>query len=81
MLKKVFLFIIIFLNSNFLSGQNQYSKRELERLQNQTHLCSEPTSSTTTTAKDWYEMEYVEDKNLVLIIKSKIKTVKFFLKK
>lgn len=139
MLKRVLLLLIIFLNSNFLFGQNQHSKRELERLfkksisqpkkstiaigenswkiclvnegveiniyetsfknhldcckyiewtfykknkfiRNQTNLCIEPASSNTTTPNDWYEIDYIEGKNLVLIIKSKIKTEKFLVK-
>lgn len=139
MLQRGLLLFIIFLNSNFLYGQNQHSKKELERLfkksisqpkkstiavgenswkiclvnegskiyiyetlfenyldcckyiewtfyktnkfiRNQTNLCIEPASSTATTPNDWYEIEYIEGENLVLIIKSKIKTEKFLVK-
>ncbi len=55
-----------------------YTKNKF--ISNQTNVCIEPALSTVTTANDWYEIEYIDGENLVLIIKNKIKSEKYLVK-
>ncbi|MGI9650700.1 hypothetical protein [Chryseobacterium sp. RLHN22] len=49
-------------------------------IKNESYICSEPLLSIVTTGDDWYEVDYIDDENLILIIKSKKKTENFIVK-
>ncbi|WP_128414262.1 hypothetical protein [Chryseobacterium sp. Leaf394] len=49
-------------------------------IKNEAYSCKEPPYSKVTTQDDWYEIEYVEAENLVLVIKSQKRTDKFIVK-
>lgn len=54
--------------------------RKNKFIKNESYLCSEPPLSTVTTGDDWYEIDYIQDDNLIITIKSKTKTEKFTVK-
>ncbi|WP_131777600.1 hypothetical protein [Chryseobacterium sp. JAH] len=49
-------------------------------IKTEAYSCKEPPYSKVTTQDDWYEIEYVETENLVLVIKSEKRTDKFIVK-
>lgn len=49
-------------------------------IKNESYMCTEPPYRKVTTKDDWYEIEYVEAENLVLVIKSKSRIDKFIVK-
>lgn len=55
--------------------------RKNKFIKNESSQCSEPPLSTVTTGDDWYEIEFIKSKNLILIIKSKTITEKFIVNK
>ncbi|WP_411810989.1 hypothetical protein ACLB9Y_12550 [Chryseobacterium scophthalmum] len=67
-------------HSNCCRYMNWTFYKKNKFIKNESYDCSEPPLSKVTTEDDWYEIEFIESNNLILIIKNKIKTEKYIVK-
>jgi len=54
--------------------------RKNKFIKSESYHCSEPPLSSVSTLDDWYDIEFIDEQSLILIIKSKTITEKFIVK-